>query len=41
MLISFSVRNYKAFKERAEWSLVASADKLHEATHVVEVAYLR
>ena len=41
MLISFSVRNYKAFKERAEWSLVASADKLHEATHVVEVAYLK
>ena len=37
MLISFSVRNYKTFKERAEWSLVASADKLHEATHVVEL----
>lgn len=37
MIISFSVRNYKTFKERAEWSLVASADKLHEATHVVEL----
>ena len=35
MLISFSVRNYKTFRERAEWSLVASADKSHEATHVV------
>ncbi|UOQ80996.1 AAA family ATPase [Hymenobacter sp. 5414T-23] len=37
MLISFSIRNYKTFKEHAEWSLVASADKLHEATHVVEL----
>lgn len=37
MLISFSVRNYKAFREKAEWSLVASADKSHEATHVVSL----
>lgn len=37
MLISFRVRNYKTFREQAEWSMVASADTTHEATNVVEL----
>ncbi len=37
MLVSFRVCNFKIFRERAEWSLVASADTAHEATHVIEL----
>jgi hypothetical protein len=37
MLISFRVCNYKTFRERAEWSMVASADTTHEAANVVEL----
>jgi len=37
MLISFSVRNFRTFRERAEWSLLASADKTREADNVIEV----
>ena len=37
MLISFSVRNFRTFRERAEWSLVASADKTREGDNVIDV----
>lgn len=37
MLISFSVRNFRTFRERAEWSLVASADKTREDENVIDV----
>jgi AAA15 family ATPase/GTPase len=37
MLISFSVRNYRTFRERVEWSLIASADKTREDDNVVEL----
>ncbi len=37
MLISFSVRNFRTFRERAEWSLVASPDKTREADNVVDL----
>ncbi len=37
MLVSFSVRNFRTFRERAEWSLVASPDKTREADNVVEL----
>ncbi|WP_375416718.1 ATP/GTP-binding protein [uncultured Hymenobacter sp.] len=37
MLISFSVRNFRTFRERAEWSLIASPDKTREEENVVAV----
>lgn len=37
MLIRFTVRNYKSFREPAEWSLLASPDTTREADNVVEV----
>ncbi len=37
MLINFSVRNFRAFRERAEWSLVASADKTREDDNVIDM----
>ncbi len=37
MLVSFSVRNYRTFKERVEWSLIASADKTREDDNVVDL----
>lgn len=37
MLINFSVRNFRTFRERAEWSLVASADKTREEDNVIDV----
>ena len=36
MLVRFSVRNFRAFRERAEWSLVASADKTREEDNVID-----
>lgn len=35
MLVSFSVRNFRTFRERAEWSLIASTDKTLEEENVV------
>ncbi len=35
MLVSFSVTNYKTFRDRAEWSMIASADQTREADNVV------
>ena len=37
MLISFSVRNFRAFREKVEWSLIAFADKTREEDNVVEL----
>lgn len=37
MLISFSVRNYRTFRERVEWSLIASADKTREDDNVMDL----
>lgn len=37
MLISFSVRNFRTFREKVEWSLIASADKTREEDNVVEL----
>ncbi|RTQ45467.1 ATP-binding protein [Hymenobacter gummosus] len=37
MLIRFTVRNYKSFREAAEWSLLASPDTTREADNVVAV----
>lgn len=37
MLVSFSVRNFRTFRERAEWSLIASPDKTREEENVVAV----
>ncbi|WP_071891361.1 AAA family ATPase [Hymenobacter sp. PAMC 26628] len=37
MLISFSVRNFRTFRERVEWSLVASPDKTREEDNVVDL----
>lgn len=37
MLVNFTVRNYKSFREAAEWSLLASADPTREADNVVSV----
>ena len=37
MLIRFTVRNYKTFREPAELSLLANADTTHEADNVVAV----
>lgn len=36
MLIKFSLRNYKAFREQAEWTMVASPDDTYEANNVIE-----
>jgi hypothetical protein len=36
MLIKFRLRNYKTFREQAEWTLVASADDTYEADNVIE-----
>jgi AAA15 family ATPase/GTPase len=39
MLISFSVRNFLAFREKIEWNLIASSDRnTFEADNVVEMA---
>ena len=35
MLVSFSVTNYKTFRDRAEWSMIASADTTREADNVI------
>ena len=35
MLIKFSLRNYKAFREQAEWTMLASSDDTYEADNVV------
>lgn len=35
MLIKFRLRNFKSFREPAEWSMVATADDTFEATNVV------
>jgi hypothetical protein len=37
MLVRFTVRNYKSFREPAEWSLLASLDTTREADNVVDV----
>lgn len=37
MLISFSVRNFRTFREQVEWSLVASPDKTREENNVVDL----
>jgi ABC-type branched-subunit amino acid transport system ATPase component len=37
MLINFSVRNFRTFRERVELSLVASADKTREEENVLDV----
>ena len=37
MLISFRVRNFRTFREKVEWSLIASADKTREEDNVVEL----
>lgn len=37
MLVNFRVRNYKTFREWAEWSLIASADTTAAITHVAEL----
>ena len=37
MLIRFTVRNYKSFREPAEWSLLASPDTTRQADNVVDV----
>ena len=37
MLISFSVRNFRTFREKVEWSLVASPDKTREEDNVVDL----
>jgi AAA15 family ATPase/GTPase len=35
MLVRFSMANFRTFRERAEWSLIASPDKTREAENVV------
>lgn len=40
MLIKFSLRNYKAFRDPVEWSLIASADTSYEESNVVQVPVL-
>lgn len=35
MLVKFSLRNYRTFREQADWSLVASPDATNEAENVV------
>ncbi len=37
MLIKFSLTNYKTFRERAEWSMIATDDATFEADNVVTV----
>lgn len=37
MLISFSVRNFRTFREKVEWSLIASPDKTREDDNVVDL----
>lgn len=37
MLVRFTVRNYKSFREPAEWSLLASPDITRETDNVVDV----
>ncbi|RTQ49716.1 ATP-binding protein [Hymenobacter gummosus] len=37
MLISFSVRNFRTFRDKVEWSLIASPDKTREEDNVIDV----